>query len=76
MVPNIDYDYIIRLRYSIVYKEYYLTRFNHQQTLLMFTKGLRGLHAHVCQGLPRAMYKALRAGLSAALGLRSMSFGV
>ena len=29
MVPNIEYDYILLLGYRILYKEYYLTRFNH-----------------------------------------------
>ena len=31
MVPNIEYDCILLLGYSILYKEYYLTRFKHQQ---------------------------------------------
>ena len=31
MVPNIEEDYILLLGYSILYKKYYLTRFNHQK---------------------------------------------
>ena len=31
MVPIIEYDSILLLGYSILYKEYYLTRFNHQK---------------------------------------------
>ena len=31
MVPNIEYDSILLLGYSILYKEYHLTRFNHQK---------------------------------------------
>ena len=31
MVPNIEQDYILLLGYSILYKEYNLTRFNHQK---------------------------------------------
>ena len=34
MVPNIEEDYILLLGYSILYKEYNLTRFNQKQTLL------------------------------------------
>ena len=31
MVPNIQQDYILLLGYSFLYKEYNLTRFNHQK---------------------------------------------
>ena len=31
MVPNIELDYILVLGYSILYKEYNLTGFNHQK---------------------------------------------
>ena len=31
MVPNVAKDYILLLGYSILYKEYNLTRFNHQK---------------------------------------------
>ena len=31
MVPNIESDYILLLGYTILYKEYNLTRFNHQK---------------------------------------------
>ena len=31
MVPNIEYGYILLLGYSILYKEYCLTGFNHQK---------------------------------------------
>ena len=31
MVPSIEQDYILHLGYSILYKEYNLTRFNHQK---------------------------------------------
>ena len=31
MVPNIEQDYILLLGYSILYKEYNLTGFNHQK---------------------------------------------
>ena len=31
MVPNIEQDSILLLGYSILYKEYNLTRFNHQE---------------------------------------------
>ena len=31
MVPNIEYDFILLLGYSILYKDYNLTRFNHQK---------------------------------------------
>ena len=31
MVPNIEQDYILLLGYSISYKEYNLTRFNHKR---------------------------------------------
>ena len=31
MVANIEKDYILLLGYSILYKEYNLTRFNHQK---------------------------------------------
>ena len=31
MVLNIEEDYILLLGYSILYKEYNLTRFNHQK---------------------------------------------
>ena len=31
MVPNIESDYILLLGYSILYKGYYLIRFNHQK---------------------------------------------
>ena len=31
MVPNMEYDYILLLVYSILYKEYNLTRFIHQK---------------------------------------------
>ena len=34
MVPMIEEEYIPLLGYSILYKEYNLTRFNHQKTLL------------------------------------------
>ena len=34
MVPIIEQDSILLLGYSISYKEYNLTRFNHQKTLL------------------------------------------
>ena len=34
MVPNIEYDGILLLGYSLLYKEYNLTSFNHQKTLL------------------------------------------
>ena len=34
MVPNIEQDDILLLGYSVLYKEYNLTRFNHQKTLL------------------------------------------
>ena len=33
MVPKIEEDHILLLGYSILYKEYYLTRFNHKETL-------------------------------------------
>ena len=35
MVPNKEEDYILLLGNSILYKEYYLTRFNHQKTTHM-----------------------------------------
>ena len=35
MVPNTEEDYILLFGYSIVYKEYNLTGFNHQKTLLI-----------------------------------------
>ena len=35
-VPNIEQDYILLLGYSILYKEYYLTRFNHQKNTTQF----------------------------------------
>ena len=31
MVPNIEYDYILLLGYSILYKEYDLTGFSHKK---------------------------------------------
>ena len=31
MVPNIESDYVLFLGYRILYKEYYLTRLNHQK---------------------------------------------
>ena len=31
MVPSIEKDSILPVGYSILYKEYYLTRFNHQK---------------------------------------------
>ena len=31
MVPKIESDYVLLLGYSILYKEYHLTRFNHQK---------------------------------------------
>ena len=31
MVPNIEYHYILLLGHSILYKESYLARFNHQK---------------------------------------------
>ena len=34
MVLNIEQDPILPLGYSILYMEYYLTKFNHQKTLL------------------------------------------
>ena len=34
MVPVIELDYILLLGYHILYKEYNLTRFNHNKTLL------------------------------------------
>ena len=34
MVPNIESDSILLLGYSILHKEYRLTGFNHQKTLL------------------------------------------
>ena len=38
MVPNIAQNYILLLGYSILYKEYNLTRLNHQKkTLLQWT---------------------------------------
>ena len=30
-VPNMEQDFILLLGYSILYQEYYLTRFNHQR---------------------------------------------
>ena len=36
MVPSIGEDYILLFGYSIIYKEYNLTRFNHQKTLLVW----------------------------------------
>ena len=45
MVPNIAYDYILLLGYSIFYKEYYLTRFNHQKnTTQMNSKDIKELY--------------------------------
>ena len=34
MVPNIEYDYLLLLGYSMIYKEDNLTEFKHQKTLL------------------------------------------
>ena len=34
MVPNIEHDSILLLGYSILYKKYNLTRFNHQKMIL------------------------------------------
>ena len=55
MVPNIERDYILLLGYSILYKAYNLTGFNHQKntTHLGFrVEGLTGLlnllWAHMC----------------------------
>ena len=39
MVPNIDEDDILLLGYSILYKKYYLTRFNHQKKTLLNVGG-------------------------------------
>ena len=41
MVPNIESGSILLLGYSILYKEYNLTRFNHQKKLLIWD--LQGL---------------------------------
>ena len=42
MVPNIEQDYILLLGYSILYKEYDLTRVNHQKnTTQLAVVGLR-----------------------------------
>ena len=38
MVPNIEYDYILLLGYSILYKECNLTRFNHQKSITQVPK--------------------------------------
>ena len=37
MVPNIESDYILLLGYSVSYKEYNLTGFNHQKNATHFT---------------------------------------
>ena len=42
-VPNFEQDSILLLRYSILYKEYKLTRFNYQKTLLNLP-GLGNFH--------------------------------
>ena len=47
MVPNIAKDYILLLGYSILYKESYLTRFNHQKALLMCTLVLHHVASQV-----------------------------
>ena len=36
MVPSIESDYILLLRYSILYKEDNLTGFNHKETLVIW----------------------------------------
>ena len=42
MVANVEEDYILLLVYSILFKEYNLTPFNHQKTLLRCSKRLFG----------------------------------
>ena len=70
MVPNIESDYILLLGYSILYKEYNLTRFNHQQTLLIYINiciyiYTRPIHAHIhgCMSIGRNVNAHLHSGV-------------
>ena len=49
MVPKIELDYILRLGYSIFYKEYNLTGFNHQKNTT---------HRGVVKGTLRTTWRA------------------
>ena len=44
MVPNIEQDYILHLGYSVLYKEYNLTRFNHQKKAAQVCRHLALMH--------------------------------
>ena len=47
MVPNIEQDYILLLGYSILYREYYLTRFNHQKSTTRLSLQKSSCHVSV-----------------------------
>ena len=49
MVPNIEYDYIFLLGYSILYKEDNLTGFNHQKNATHMRWLKEAVGSHVSQ---------------------------
>ena len=52
MVPNKEEDYILLLGYSISYKEYYLTRFNHQKNTTQMNLSTSGWRLRAEDFLP------------------------
>ena len=58
MVPIIEQDYILLLGYSILYREYYLTGFNHQKNAThMDLNFLASMHS---SGRTRKQHKGVR----------------
>ena len=46
MVPNIEYDYVLLLGYGMLYREEYLTGFNHQKNRYPCVQGGSRLGKH------------------------------